>query len=271
MAGERLDTESLHWASDGLGIPVVDHWWQTETGWPITANPRGIETLPIKPGSSTVPVPGYHVEILTGKGKPVDAGSEGNVVIRLPMPPGTLAGLWGKPDGYRQAYLEAFPGYYATGDSGFLDEDGYVFVMGRTDDVINVAGHRLSTGQLEEAVAHHPDVAECAVIGVKDELKGQRASGFITLKAGVTRDKGEIATEVIELVRDKVGPVAAFKDVLVVERLPKTRSGKILRKTMRQIVDGEDYKVPPTIEDITVLDDLTEALTRLRDAQKSSS
>jgi propionyl-CoA synthetase len=271
MAGERLDTETLHWASDGLGIPVVDHWWQTETGWPITANPRGIETLPIKPGSSTVPVPGYKVEILTGKGKPVDAGSEGNVVIRLPMPPGTLAGLWGKPDGYRQAYLDAFPGYYATGDSGFLDEDGYVFVMGRTDDVINVAGHRLSTGQLEEAVAHHPDVAECAVIGVKDELKGQRASGFITLKAGVTRDKGEIATEVIELVRDKVGPVAAFKDVLVLERLPKTRSGKILRKTMRQIVDGDDYKVPPTIEDITVLDDLTEALTRLRDAQKSSS
>jgi propionyl-CoA synthetase len=260
MAGERLDTETLEWASDGLGIPVVDHWWQTETGWPITANPRGIETLPIKPGSSTVPVPGYQVEIVDGKGRHVNHGEEGNIVIKLPMPPGTLAGLWGRPEGYQKAYLDAFPGYYATGDSGYLDEDGYVFVMGRTDDVINVAGHRLSTGQLEEALAQHPDVAECAVIGVKDELKGQRASGFVTLKAGVDRPRDLICTELVALVRDKVGPVAAFRDVLILERLPKTRSGKILRKTMRQIVDGEDFVVPPTIEDVTVLEDLTVAL-----------
>ena len=260
MAGERLDTETLEWASEGLKIPVVDHWWQTETGWAITANLRGIETLPIKPGSSTVPVPGYKVEVVDGKGNHVAAGEEGNIVIKLPMPPGTLAGLWGRADGYQKSYLEAFPGYYATGDSGYLDEDGYVFVMGRTDDVINVAGHRLSTGQLEEALAHHPDVAECAVIGVKDELKGQRASGFVTLKAGVDRNHDEICTELVKLVRDKVGPVAAFRDVLVLERLPKTRSGKILRKTMRQIVDGEDFVVPPTIEDISVLEDLTVAL-----------
>jgi propionyl-CoA synthetase len=260
MAGERLDTETLEWASDGLGIPVVDHWWQTETGWPITANPRGIETLPIKPGSSTVPVPGYQVEIVDSKGRHVARGEEGNIVIKLPMPPGTLAGLWGRPEGYQKAYLEAFPGYYATGDSGYVDEDGYVFVMGRTDDVINVAGHRLSTGQLEEALAQHPDVAECAVIGVKDELKGQRASGFVTLKAGVDRPRDVICSELVALVREKVGPVAAFRDVLIVERLPKTRSGKILRKTMRQIVDGEDFVVPPTIEDVTVLEDLTVAL-----------
>lgn len=260
MAGERLDTETLEWASAGLEIPVVDHWWQTETGWPITANPRGIETLPIKPGSSTVPVPGYHVEIVDGTGLPVSPGEEGNIVIKLPMPPGTLAGLWGRPDGYQKAYLDAFPGYYTTGDSGYLDEEGYVFVMGRTDDVINVAGHRLSTGQLEEALAQHADVAECAVIGVKDELKGQRASGFVTLKAGVDRPRDVICAELVALVREKVGPVAAFKDVLIVERLPKTRSGKILRKTMRQIVDGEDFVVPPTIEDVTVLEDLTVAL-----------
>lgn len=268
MAGERLDTETLQWATEGLGIPVVDHWWQTETGWPITANPRGIETLPVKPGSSTVPVPGYKVEVIDSKGKQVAANEEGNVVIKLPMPPGTLAGLWGRPEGYKQAYLETFPGYYATGDSGFLDEDGYVFVMGRTDDVINVAGHRLSTGQLEEAIAHHPDVAECAVIGVKDELKGQRASGFVTLKAGVNRDREQICSELVSLVREKVGPVAAFKDVLILERLPKTRSGKILRKTMRQIVDGEPFQVPPTIEDVTVLEDLTVALMSHPDAMK---
>lgn len=260
MAGERLDTETLEWASEGLGIPVVDHWWQTETGWPITANPRGIETLPIKPGSSTVPVPGYHVEIVDGKGRRVSQGEEGNIVIKLPMPPGTLAGLWGRPEGYAKAYLNVFPGYYATGDSGYLDIDGYVFVMGRTDDVINVAGHRLSTGQLEEALAQHPDVAECAVIGVKDDLKGQRASGFVTLKAGVNRPRDIICSELVALVREKVGPVAAFRDVLILERLPKTRSGKILRKTMRQIVDGEDFVVPPTIEDVTVLEDLTVAL-----------
>jgi propionyl-CoA synthetase len=200
------------------------------------------------------------VEVLNSKGQPVAVGKEGNIALRLPLPPGTLAGLWGRPDGYEQSYLQVFPGYYATGDSGFVDEDGYVFVMGRTDDVINVAGHRLSTGQLEEALAGHPAVAECAVIGVKDELKGQRASGFVTLKAGVIIDNAVLCAELIALVRDKVGPVASFRDVVVLERLPKTRSGKILRKTMRQIVDGEPFVVPPTIEDITVLEDLTLAL-----------
>ena len=260
LAGERLDTETYHWANDGLHCPVVDHWWQTETGWPIAANMRGLEPLEIKPGSPTVPVPGYQIEVLNSKGLPVAVGKEGNIAIRLPLPPGTLAGLWGRPDGYEKAYLQVFPGYYATGDSGFMDEDGYVFVMGRTDDVINVAGHRLSTGQLEEALAGHPAVAECAVIGVKDELKGQRASGFVTLKAGVVIDNAVLCSELIALVRDKVGPVAAFRDVVVLERLPKTRSGKILRKTMRQIVDGEPFIVPPTIEDVTVLEDLTLAL-----------
>jgi propionyl-CoA synthetase len=271
LAGERLDTETYHWANDGLHCPVVDHWWQTETGWPITANPRGIETLVVKPGSSTVPVPGYKVEVLDGKGRPLQKGEEGNVAIRLPMPPGTLAGLWGRPDGYEKAYLQVFPGYYATGDSGFVDEDGYVFVMGRTDDVINVAGHRLSTGQLEEALSRHPAVAECAVIGVKDDLKGQRASGYVTLKAGVTEGHDQIRTELVKLVRDVVGPVAAFRDVLILERLPKTRSGKILRKTMRQIVDGEPFTVPPTIEDITVLEDLTVALMAHPQAMQSAT
>ena len=260
LAGERLDTETYHWANDGLHCPVVDHWWQTETGWPITSNPRGIETLEVKPGSSTVPVPGYHVEVVDGKGRAVKAGDEGNIVIKLPMPPGTLASLWNRPDGYKDAYLAAFPGYYTTGDSGYIDEDGYVYVMGRTDDVINVAGHRLSTGQLEEALAHHSAVAECAVIGVKDELKGQRAMGFVTLKAGNHEDHEQICAELVKLVRDKVGPVAAFRDVVILQRLPKTRSGKILRKNMRQIVDDEPVKVPPTIEDPTVLDDLRTAL-----------
>jgi propionyl-CoA synthetase len=260
LAGERLDTETYHWANGGLNRPVVDHWWQTETGWPIAANLRGLAPLAIKPGSPTVPVPGYQIEVLNSKGLPVVAGKEGNIAIRLPLPPGTLAGLWGRPDGYEKAYLQVFPGYYATGDSGFLDEDGYVYVMGRTDDVINVAGHRLSTGQLEEALAGHPAVAECAVIGVKDELKGQRASGFVTLKAGVVIDNAVLCSELIALVRDKVGPVAAFRDVVILDRLPKTRSGKILRKTMRQIVDGEPFTVPPTIEDVTVLEDLILAL-----------
>ena len=260
LAGERLDTETYHWANEGLQCPVVDHWWQTETGWPIAANLRGLAALAIKPGSPTVPVPGYQIEVLNSKGIPVAPGKEGNLAIRLPMPPGTLAGLWGRADGYQKSYLQAFPGYYASGDSGYIDADGYVFVMGRTDDVINVAGHRLSTGQLEEALAGHAAVAECAVIGVKDELKGQRASGFVTLKAGVVIDNDVLCSELIALVRDKVGPVAAFRDVVVLDRLPKTRSGKILRKTMRQIVDGEPFIVPPTIEDVTVLEDLTLAL-----------
>jgi propionyl-CoA synthetase len=260
LAGERLDTETYHWANDGLHCPVVDNWWQTETGWPIAANPRGLEDLPVKPGSPSVPVPGYNISVVDSKGGPVKNGKDGNIVISLPMPPGTLAGLWGRPDGYEKAYLNVFDGFYATGDSGRIDDDGYVYVMGRTDDVINVAGHRLSTGQLEEAIAGHEAVAECAVTGVKDELKGQRAVGFITFKNGYEIDEAKLRQEVIEIVRDVVGPVAAFKDVVILQRLPKTRSGKVLRKTMRQIVDGDSYTVPPTIEDPTVLEDLKIAL-----------
>jgi propionyl-CoA synthetase len=260
LAGERLDTETYHWANDGLHCPVVDNWWQTETGWPIAANPRGLEELPVKAGSPSVPVPGYNISVVDSKGNPVKGNKDGNIVISLPMPPGTLAGLWGRPDGYEKAYLNVFDGYYATGDSGRIDEDGYVYVMGRTDDVINVAGHRLSTGQLEEAIAGHEAVAECAVTGVKDELKGQRAVGFITFKHGYEIDEDKLRKEVIAMVRDVVGPVAAFKDVVILQRLPKTRSGKVLRKTMRQIVDGESYTVPPTIEDPSVLDDLKVAL-----------
>ena len=256
LAGERLDTETYHWANDGLHCKVVDNWWQTETGWPIAANPRGLEDLDVKPGSPSVPVPGYKISVVDSKGNPVKTGKEGNIVIGLPMPPGTLAGLWGRPDGYEKAYLSVFKDCYATGDSGHIDEDGYVYVMGRTDDVINVAGHRLSTGQLEEAILGHEAVAECAVTGVKDELKGQRAVGFITFKNGHEIDQETLRKEVVAKVRDVVGPVAAFRDVIILQRLPKTRSGKILRKTMRQIVDGDNYTVPPTIEDSTVLDDL---------------
>ncbi|SEN84189.1 propionyl-CoA synthetase [Cryobacterium luteum] len=262
LAGERLDPETFHWANDGLHCPVVDHWWQTETGWAICANLLGIEELPTKPGSATVPVPGYDIAILDSKGKPIDkVGKDGNIAIRLPLPPGTLLGVWGSAERFASSYLTAFPGYYATGDSGHFDADGYLFVMGRTDDVINVAGHRLSTGSLEEVLTLHPAVAECAVLGVHDQLKGQRAAGFVTLKAGSTIDHGVLAAELVALVREHVGPVAAFRDVTILDRLPKTRSGKILRKTIRQIVDGEEYSVPPTIEDPTVLDDLKRALS----------
>ena len=271
LAGERLDPETFAWATSGLHCPIVDHWWQTETGWPIAANPRGLERLPIKPGSPTVPVPGYQLNVVDGKGEPRKAGKDGNIVIRLPLPPGSLIGLWDGEDRYRDAYLNAFPGYYSTGDSGRIDEDGYVYVMGRTDDVINVAGHRLSTGQLEEALGRHAAVAEAAVIGVRDELKGQRASGFVTLKAGTVIDEETLRRELVDLVRDQVGPVAAFRDVVVLERLPKTRSGKVLRKTMRQIVDGDPVKVPPTIEDATVLDDLVAALARHERAARTLS
>jgi propionyl-CoA synthetase len=257
LAGERLDPETYHWANDGLHCPVVDHWWQTETGWAICANPRGIEQIVTKPGSATFPVAGYSIAILDSKGKPVTrAGKEGNIAIRLPLPPGALLGVWGSEERYASAYLTAFPGFYATGDSGHFDADGYLYVMGRTDDVINVAGHRLSTGSLEEVLTLHPAVAECAVLGVHDALKGQRAAGFVTLKAGATIDHDTLARELVGLVREHVGPVAAFRDVTILDRLPKTRSGKILRKTIRQIVDGEPYTVPPTIEDPAVLDDL---------------
>ncbi|MGO4385162.1 AMP-binding protein [Specibacter sp. RAF43] len=260
-AGERLDTDTYHWAGKVLGVPVVDHWWQTETGWAIVGNPRGMEPLPIKAGSPTVPMPGYDLRIVDGGGQEVPAGTEGNIVLRLPLPPGTLPTLWGDDQRYVDSYLGAFAGCYATGDSGYVDDDGYVFVMGRADDVINVAGHRLSTGAIEQVVGQHPAVAECAVIGVADELKGQRAVGYVVLKSGVSIDPAVLESELVALVRREIGPVADFKNATIVDALPKTRSGKILRKTMRQIADGADYTVPSTIEDMSVIEDLIPVLT----------
>ncbi|MFI7677621.1 propionyl-CoA synthetase [Actinophytocola sp. NPDC049390] len=256
LAGERLDPETYHWASEKLGVPVVDHWWQTETGWPICANPRGLDDLPIKPGSPSVPIPGYDVRILDATGAEMPRGDEGAIVIKLPLPPGTLPTLWGDHDRYVESYLSRYDGYYLTGDGGYVDEDGYVFVMGRTDDVINVAGHRLSTGSMEAVLASHPAVAECAVIGVADALKGQLPRGFVVLKAGVDVDEPTLRDELVAAVREQIGPVAAFRDVSVVDGLPKTRSGKILRKTMRGIANGRDEPVPSTIEDPGVLDAL---------------
>jgi propionyl-CoA synthetase len=260
QAGERLDPDTYSWASRLLGIPVIDHWWQTETGWAIAANPMGIEPLQIKPGSPTVPMPGYDVRILRPDGTVCEPGEEGVICIRLPLPPGTLSTLWGDDDRFRAAYLAEHPGYYLTGDGGRLDEDGYVFVMGRTDDVINVAGHRLSTGAIEEVLAAHPAVAECAVIGVTDEVKGQVPRGLVVLKAGASSDG--LTEELVAAVRDEIGTVACFKLVDVVAALPKTRSGKILRKTMRGIAAGRDEAVPSTIEDPTVLDHLRPILLR---------
>ncbi|BCT75858.1 propionyl-CoA synthetase [Sinomonas cyclohexanicum] len=260
-AGERLDPETYRWAGEKLGVPVVDHWWQTETGWAICGNPRGLEDLPLKAGSPSVPMPGYALDILDGAGEPVEPGEEGNIVLRLPLPPGTLSTLWHNDERYIASYLSAFPGYYATGDSGYRDADGYVFVMGRTDDIINVAGHRLSTGAIEAVLAGHPAVAECAVIGLKDSLKGQRAVGYVVLKAGVETAEEQLVPELVALVRKQIGPVADFKQAIVVDALPKTRSGKILRKTMRQIADGDEYTVPSTIEDPGVIDRLIPVLT----------
>lgn len=259
-AGERLDPDTFTWASETLGVPVVDHWWQTETGWAIAANLRGLEPMPIKAGSPTVPVPGYQVGVVDAAGTPVGAGEEGSIVITLPLPPGTLAGLWRDEERYRKSYLAAFDGYYLTGDSGYIDEDGYVFVLGRSDDVINVAGHRLSTGSIEAVVASHPAVAECAVIGIHDDLKGQRPSGYVVLKSGVDIEADTLRDELVAKVRNEIGAVATFRDVTVVSALPKTRSGKILRKTMRQIADHEEYTVPSTIEDPDVLTALAEQL-----------
>ncbi|MER5625200.1 propionyl-CoA synthetase [Streptosporangium sp. NPDC002544] len=254
LAGERLDPDTYHWAAEKLGVPVVDNWWQTETGWPVAANLRGLEPMPIKPGSPTVPVPGYDVRVLRSSGAECAAGEEGAICIRLPLPPGTLPTLWQDDERYVKSYLSAFPGYYLTGDGGYLDEDGYLFVMGRTDDVINVAGHRLSTGSMEAVLAAHPAVAECAVIGVADDLKGQVPRGFVVLKSGATVEVETLRAELILAVREQVGAVAALKQVDVVPALPKTRSGKILRKTMRGIAEGADEPVPSTIEDPAVLD-----------------
>jgi propionyl-CoA synthetase len=263
LAGERCDPHTLEWAQDKLKVPVIDHWWQTETGWPICSNCLGIEQLPIVPGSPARAVPGYDVQALDAEGNPVAPGDIGALAIKLPLPPGNFITLWNAEQRFVDAYFTRFPGYYETGDAGYIDENGYVFVMARTDDVINVAGHRLSTGAMEEVLADHPDVAECAVIGVADAMKGQLPVGFLVLNAGVTRDYGEIVAESIQHMRDKIGPVAAFKLCAVVDRLPKTRSGKILRGTMRAIADGDDWKMPATIDDPVILGEITEALRGL--------
>ncbi|MCW5772403.1 MAG: propionyl-CoA synthetase [Rhodospirillaceae bacterium] len=260
LAGERADPDTIKWAETKLGVPVIDHWWQTETGWSICANPVGIELLPVKYGSPTRPMPGWTLEALGDDKKPMPAGQIGALCAKLPLPPGTLPTLWNAEDRYRKAYLDEYPGYYKTGDAGFVDADGYVYVMTRTDDVINVAGHRLSTGAIEEVLADHRDVAECAVIGVADELKGQLPLGFLVLKAGVSRTEAEIARDAVQMVRERIGPVAAFKTALVVKRLPKTRSGKILRGTMQKIADRQEWKLPATIDDPSILSEIGEAL-----------
>jgi len=262
LAGERLDPDTYEWATDTLGVPVVDHWWQTETGWAICANLRGLEALPIKAGSPSVPCPGYDVQVLDEYGEPLGADVEGAICVRLPLPPGNLPTLWKDDERFVSGYMSAFPGWYLTGDGGFKDSDGYVYVMGRTDDVINVAGHRLSTGSMEAVLAHHPAVAECAVIGVHDNLKGQVPRGFVVLKAGVQIDHDTLQAELVQAVRDQIGAVAALREIDVVPALPKTRSGKILRKTMREIADGRKPSIPSTIEDASVLDVLTPHLLR---------
>ncbi|WP_405405399.1 propionyl-CoA synthetase [Paracoccus sp. Ld10] len=260
LAGERADPDTVTWAEDRVKVPVIDHWWQTETGWPIAANPLGAGLMPVKKGSPTLPMPGYDVQVLDEGGHPVAPGTLGAIAIKLPLPPGTLPTLWNAPDRFHSAYLQHFPGFYETGDAGFVDEDGYVWIMARTDDVINVAGHRLSTGSMEEVLSSHPAVAECAVIGVADALKGQAPLGLLCLKKGVETDHAQIVAEVVAMVRDRIGPVAAFKTACVVDRLPKTRSGKILRATMARIADGEPVKAPATIDDPAILDEIRRSL-----------
>ncbi len=267
LAGERCDPDTLHWAEDKLGVPVIDHWWQTETGWAIAANCVGLELLPVKAGSVGPAAPGWDVRTLDSEGNDVAPGDVGAIACKLPLPPGTLPGLWNAKERFIESYLTRFPGYYETGDAGFIDEDGYINVMSRTDDVINVAGHRLSTGAIEEVLASHPDIAECAVIGAADEMKGQLPLGFLVLKAGVDRDSDSIVGETVRMVREQVGPVAVFKQAVVVGRLPKTRSGKILRGTMRSIADSEEYKTPATIEDPVVLNEIADALKTIGYAQ----
>ncbi|OJF91212.1 propionyl-CoA synthetase [Pararhizobium antarcticum] len=256
LAGERADPDTLDWAETVLKVPVIDHWWQTETGWPIAGNPRGLGLLAVKHGSATVPLPGYDVRILDDGGHPVTAGTLGNVVIGLPLPPGCLPTFWNADNRFRSGCLEEFPDHYKTADAGYIDDDGYIFIMARTDDIINVAGHRLSTGSMEEICASHPDVAECAVIGIKDAIKGQVPAGFLVLNANVSRETADIEREVVALVRNRIGPVAAFKTVMCIKRLPKTRSGKILRGTMQKIADGLDWKMPATIDDPLILDEI---------------
>lgn len=260
LAGERADPDTVTWAEDRVKVPVIDHWWQTETGWPIAANPLGVGLMPVKKGSPTLPMPGYDVQVLDEAGHPVAPGTLGAIAIKLPLPPGTLPTLWNAEDRFHRAYLQHFPGFYETGDAGYIDDDGYVWIMARTDDVINVAGHRLSTGSMEEVLSSHPAVAECAVIGVADPLKGQAPLGLLCLKKGVETDHAQIVAEVVRMVRDRIGPVAAFKTACVVDRLPKTRSGKILRATMAKIADGETVKAPATIDDPAILDEIRRSL-----------
>ena len=260
LAGERADPDTIAWAERHLGVPVIDHWWQTETGWPMVANPVGIELLAVKHGSPSVPVPGWDLRVLKSSGEEAAAGELGSIVAKLPLAPGALPTLWKSDQRFKSSYLDAFPGFYNTGDAGCIDEDGYVYVMGRTDDVINVAGHRLSTGAMEEILAEHPDVAECAVIGTHDEIKGQIPVGLLCLSAGTARPDYEIIAECIELVRDRIGPVAAFKHGVVVKRLPKTRSGKILRASMSAIADGREFRIPATIDDAGSLDEISDSL-----------
>ena len=264
LAGERADPETVQWAEKVLDVPVIDHWWQTETGWAIVGNPLGLDRMPVKLGSPTVPMPGYELHILDDAGHEVPPGTLGNIAVKLPLPPGCLTTFWNADERFRTACLAEFPGYYKTADAGYVDEDGYVFVMARTDDIINVAGHRLSTGGMEEVCASHPDVAECAVIGVADALKGQLPAGFLVLKSGVSRESSLIEQEVVALVRERIGPVAAFRTAICVKRLPKTRSGKILRGTMQKIADRQEWKMPATIDDPSILDEIAEVLSSRR-------
>jgi propionyl-CoA synthetase len=260
LAGERLDPDTYYWASDLLKKPVIDHWWQTETGWAIASNFMGLEPLPFKAGSPTKPVPGYQVEIMDSNGRVLPPEKEGIVGIKLPLPPGSLMTLWEDDQKFKTSYLDLFPGYYFTGDGGYSDKEGYLYIMGRVDDVINVAGHRLSTGAMEEVIAKHPDVAECAVVGRKDSFKGQLPMGFVVLKSHVKREPDAIIGELIKMVRDQIGAVASFKEAVILKRLPKTRSGKILRGTIRKIADGEEFKIPSTIDDPAILKEIEEAL-----------
>jgi propionyl-CoA synthetase len=256
LAGERCDVATLNWTQEKLKVPVIDHWWQTESGWPMLANMVGVELQPIKPGSAGFPVCGYDIQILNEDGEEVGAGVEGYVAAKLPLPPGTLINLWGNPERFKSGYLDRFPGYYFSGDGGYIDEDGYVFITGRVDDIINVAGHRLSTAEMEEIVASHPSVAECAVFGVHCDLKGQKPLGLIVLKSDEVSEDGLIQNEIIRDVRKEIGAVASFRDVLIVKRLPKTRSGKILRKLLRNIADEYQFNIPSTIDDVAIIEEI---------------